>query len=80
MMIYVLNTTIILLPPCNADMTSSLLSVADSLQKNVLLSGTIEPRWSNIQVAFYLRTLSLYRTLITSLPMLKKKTRKEFFP
>lgn len=60
---------------------SSLLSVADSLQKNVLLYRAIKPLWSNVLVVFLFRTLyfCLYKTLTTSVTLMKDKTGKEFF-
>lgn len=77
--IYVVNIIIILLPPAMLIINSSLLSVADSLQKNVLLYGTIEPVWFNMGVVFSFRISSLYKTPTISVTMLKKKTHKEFF-
>lgn len=54
--IYVVNIIIILLFPAML-INSSLLSVADSLQKN----GTIEPVWFNMRAVFSFRTSSLYK-------------------
>lgn len=76
--IYVVNIIIILLLPAMLIINSSLLSVADSLQKNVLLNATIEPVWFNMGVVFSFRTSSLYKTPTVSVTMLHKKTHKEF--